>query len=525
MKKIEKLIILGLASFTISYFLLCHIDNSQLEKISSNSLINVASNIDEDEDLIYFRLLSNGIENAVVCDYRGKLNRLYSFLNDNGHKTKSVTIKLTTFSKVDRAANMIYIDFNTVDDFELAQLVMHYEFTEYTNYGLMYGLISIMTSSQEKTMIDNYNKLNIKVDELLYSSYTDYVNFITEFASEQEIEQAKYLSIKLVEYIINEYGYDYLFTLMTFSSEVQSSVEVNEFVYHWLIEEYPTENVVDRKAHIVFNQNIVDGTVFYKTLGVDWQLNLMRKEKHSHVFPSINDSINTFYDYITLLEKEIIRLENIFNFNKELLPPLKIDIYAEGIDEYDGYYYESPKQIKLNSLLSFSHEYIHYLDDALGNRLKYLAYYEMRAVYYSQGFVLSQKVLQETVSETKKSILNASFEDENVDNPLKILENYLGREMVDSDYNGLFSDIMIHVYVRDGGEIPSLYDVSSDGYPIVFWNSLLNYLTRTYGDEAVNSIMIYDSLPDGTNKNMDSVIKEWKAYINNLSEEDFNSYY
>jgi len=89
----------------------------------------------------------------------------------------------------------------------------------------------------------------------------------------------------------------------------------------------------------------------------------------------------------------------------------------------------------------------------------------------------------------------------------------------------LFNDLMIHTMIESGGEIPSLFDVSGTGYPSQYWISMMNFLIRTYGDKAVDTIMYEEKLPDGTHKNITDIIEEWKMYITNLSEDDYGNYY
>ncbi|WIV11827.1 hypothetical protein [Proteiniborus sp. MB09-C3] len=466
-----------------------------------------------------------GITDEQVKEIKSKIDKVYKYFDDKGYELDEVKFIIANNTRIDHPKNEIIIDFENIIDFELMQIILQHEFSDYLNYGLMYGVIHDIAKTYDLKFEEVNNYSIEEIEEYWDYMFLSYINFTPEIASESEVEIAKYVATELVNYILDKYGGEYLFDLMKKSSESVHANKVSEVLDEWIENnggDFKDIRIVNRE---VFNQNPKDNTIAFSTENIYWVLYLNNKELLSDHYPNIHDDTKTFYDYMNIFYEEISRLEEVLEFDSSKLPTITVEVY-NGIyndtgDRLVGKYEKYSRKISLDTASSFSHEFVHFVDDCFNRKFKYTAYDEMRAVYYSRNFQLDYflnywyKAAIENIQKNELILID----------PLAEVEKYLGRKLNQDDYHLLFNDLLIHTFIESGEEIPQLFYVSGWTYPTIYWISLFNFIDRTYGEEAVDTIMFEEKLPDGTMKNMTDTIEEWKIYITNLTKDDYGNYY
>ncbi|MCM1988583.1 hypothetical protein [Oceanirhabdus seepicola] len=467
----------------------------------------------------------NGITDEQVKEIKSRIDKIYEYFDNKGYELDEIKFIMAHNTRAEHPEDKIIIDFENISDFELMQLILQHEFSEYVNYGLMYGVMYDISKTYNLEFEEVTSYSIQEVEEYWDYISLAYINFTPEIASETEVEISKYVSVELVKYIKGEYGSEYLINLMKDSSDPSKVYKVSEILDAWM-KQNNSDYVSNRIMNVeVFNQNPKKNTLEYMTDNINWVLYLDKKDIGSDYYISANDNTKVFYEYMNSIYDEITRLEGIFDFESSELPMLTIDIYSNEYLQLGGIYLNINEGIKLNGIVAFSHEYIHFLDKSLGTYPAYDGLVEMRAVYYSSGFKLNNLMFDEIFIEQRDKRAKECSEIGTV-NPFTETEKFLGRAMTYNDYNLLFADIYVHEMLESGHEMPSFFEANRrKGYPVEHWRSLMNYLVKKYGNEAVDTIMLDQKLPDGTNKDMTDVIKEWKVYITNFSEKDYGNYY
>ncbi len=473
----------------------------------------------------YTITVAEDITDEQVEEIKSKIDKVYKYFDEKGYELDEVKFIMAKNTRIDHPKNEIIIDFENISDFELMQIILQHEFSDYLNYGLMYGVIYDIAKTYDLKFEEVNNYSIEEIEEYWDYMFLSYVNFTPEIASESEVEIAKYVATELVNYILDKYGGEYLFDLMKKSSELVHANKVSEVLDEWIENngsDFKDIRIVNRE---VFNQNPNDDTIAFSTENIYWVLYLSNKEVYSEHYPNIHDDTKTFYDYMNIFYEEISRLEEVLEFDSSMLPTITVEIY-NGIyrdtrGKWAGQYNHYPPKISLDTAYAFSHEFVHYVDYSLNRKPKYAAYAEMRAEYYSRNFQLSYflnywyKAVIENIQKNEHILID----------PLAEVEEYLGRKLNQDDYYLLFNDLLIHTLIESGEEIPKLFYVSDGKYPTIHWISLFNFINRTYGEEAIDTIMFEEKLPDGTMKNMTNAIEEWKIYISNLTKDDYGNYY
>lgn len=476
----------------------------------------------KDKEYNYTFEEKNNITNEQVKEIKSRIDKIYEYFDHKGYELDEVKFITANNTRADHPKDEIIIDFENISDFELMQLILQHEFSEYLNYGLMYGVMYDVSKTYELEF-DEVTPYSIQeVEEYWDYMFLTYINFRPDIASETEVKISKYVAAELVKYIIDEHGSEYLFDLMKSSSDPLYANKVSEILDEWMVNnntDFTASRIENRE---VFNQNSKDDTIEFITKNINWVLHLNNEEMYSSLIPSIHDSTQVFYDYMNILYEEILRLEGVLAFDSSKLPTATIEIYSDR-EDVGGVYYKHADRIQLVTLPAFSHEYIHFVDDCFNRRSKYRALGEMRAEYYSIGFQLLNPMFTKMLENYKSGIEDGIQKGLILTDPFDKVEKHLGRELTPNDFH-LFVDVIINSVIESGAEMPSFFDVSSGGYPSEYWISMMNFLIRTYGDKAVDTIMFEEKLPDGTMKNITDVIQEWKIYITNLSEEDYSNY-
>lgn len=451
--------------------------------------------------------------------YKNKINGIHNYLESKALSLNEIEYVLSSFARIDLEKNRVYVDVENTTDFELLRMIIVHNFSEFAHYGLSVGLINqianelglAVTTYEEQPMeyiISNWDDLHLGI-----------VNFTPEIASQEEIAVAKYLAVQVTDYIVETQGIQSLWHLLEVSKTIDGVLLVTELMDQWLYETTGEKEISRSVPAIVFKQNSGENSLEFMTDNIGWTL-FLNVENNNPFHLSMHDSTQEFYRQMTLHLDEIDRLEDYFAYKGSDLGYLEVIIYAGNkVDTLGGYY--DGRVINLNSTATFSHEYIHFLDDELDMTPPYRAQSEMRAVYYSSDNQMNQDYIELILDEYRPQLVEnmAYFEETN---PFLDAEALLGREMNYRDYVTIFYDLYVYAYITEGYDTRSLFEIANhDNYPEELWISLMNYLINTYTEEAMMTIMNQQKLPDGTFKNLETVIEEWKAYFSVYNPEDY----
>lgn len=495
--------------------------------ISCNPESNLSKQVEDNIEKPFVNSLSYTFQYKGINDsseikvVEEKLKNIFAYLSFVEY-SREMTIKFTTFTKLDQENNMFYIDYMNITDFDLVSGVLRMIYSDAIHYGLMYGFTNDIL---DKLDMDYEAVVTIDITNIDSPVGIELIFFHPKIAQEEQIKVAKYLSSFLVDYINESYTMARLDLLLRNSSSDEGVKAINGYLLECMeANNFSTEKVQNQVVG-VFKQLNDDNFLSYINNNIHYKLSLSGSEKSKYL-NGMNESIIDFYRYIEGFNEEVDRLEEVFDVDHTLFPLLNVEVYYKNVaGKLTGYYnYNDTHLMELYTVCAFSHEYIHYLDHCRELPIKYNGISEIRAVYYSMVFELEAEDTSIALDEQRDELRESA--DVFTHNPVRLTETITGRDLNFSDYNLLFNDIYVHEVMLLGASFPDMYYVDYEaGYPIRHWRSLMNFLIYEYGPDSAESIMIYDKLFDGEVKRFDSVIEEWKNYIINLNEEDYMRYY
>jgi len=461
-----------------------------------------------------------------IDDYTKKIGLLYDDLADLGFDIPHIDYKMTSFSRITKDSmnpnkNTILFNPDGDHDQDLIFMVLKHLFPDDAHYGLLYGLSHHVSIKADLKLEDletySYEDIRLQWPNL----YLTYVNFSPDLASPDEINMAKSLSLDFTNYIIETKGMDYLISLLKDDPDATYEVLLNQWTQNkeW--------DLAHEKLGLKVNWNSPRPYLDFEALNNSWSLFLSGEDYQGGplydrvYYPAMNESVTTYYDTLHLFSKEINRLEGVIGFDNDQLKGTHITIYYNDIP-YTGLYQSDFNVLKLNSVAILCHEYVHYVDrseDLIKRPLDlntFPAIMELRATYLSLDKVMYPEVQGQHMIQSVPLYTKLVDKEDLV----KVCEDYYNRPFDNHMYQDLFSDLIAYHYYKKHGQVFDTYTYHWEGgYPLPQWFSLSNFLVRSYGFEAFNTITLRDELPDGTPLTLDSVISDWEDYIKNLSPE------
>jgi len=486
--------------------------NEQVEKVVEDTPVfnySVSIKYDATED-----------QKKVVDD---QLHKIYTYFEEHKIDIDPFEVIVAGFTRLELENNRLFINFEDYTSFDLIQGTLQNTYSEYLHYGLMYGLVDDILASDDFETEKIDSEVYLEEWSILYLTA---MNFRSEIATSDEIKLAKSASVDFYAYIIETRGQDYFNELLKESTQLDKVYVVHDLMEEWILS-IDSEFSYERfDIDVLFSQYYQDDRIKYITKHHDWELYFDKGEMSGAEYPGMHDSLDVFYDYLIMFYDEIERLQTVLDFESGDLQRAEILIYKDEATKFGGLYKKYADELWINSLSSFSHEYVHFLDIELDRQPVYSSYAEMKAVYYSKEFAINQIYDWLTVERVDGISEEAINELDWYIDPKKEVEDFTGRPFEISDFHGLYTDLIIKITLLDGQGFPKLYEVSvDDGYPTYHWNSIMGYIVRNYGDEAVESIMLHHQLPNGQHLDMTDLVEEWKVYISNFDESDYGSYY
>jgi len=513
-----------LVIIVLSFFIGCISCTSNSEEIKVLDTIEEEIIIEENNFSIeYVKALDENAE----TEFEEKVETIYSIFDESEWQIKTVKFIVTNKDKINRDSNRIFVNYDSLSDEKLIELILRYEFSDTLHYGLMYGLTNVIQENLDH--VETRGGLTEEdMNKYWGHMYLSYINFAEGINGTDEIDFAERASIELVNYILLEYDYDKLFTLMSESTKISTLESLNNIIKEWQVSKIG-RTIHNATSEIgVYSLNSDEDCVEYHVGKMTWILSLVNADLQNDVLIDANNSVEDYYNYLAIFYNEVDRLEERLKFDIEKLPPIEIKIYTNdenktsiSSENLTGYYDDREKKIVLYSVMLFSHELVHYIDHN-SDRINEEGYYkEIRAVYFSSDFELEEEVFNKKVLPNRNLLLDNINKDFKR-NAWLISEDYTQHELDYKTYNTLFTDINLSELTAIGNDFPPIRkETNGNSYPKQYWISFMKYLERNYGYEAIDSLMFENKLPDSQESTIDDVISEWQAYITDFDEDNY----
>lgn len=282
--------------------------------------VSTEENFEKQVKSVYSIERKDGISSEDTKYIEQTILKIYEYFNANEIPIDDVTYIMATFSKIENEKDRIFFDYQNISTFEIVQLMLRYTYSDYLNYGLMYGIIYNLAHTYnlefEETLLFSLDELTLYWDYMIIG----YWNFRADIVSEEEVEIAKYVSKELVEYIQNEYGNQYLVQAMKNSSNPEYANEIPELLEEWINKNNPHFSSDRIEVSEIFNQNSPVNKIEFQANEAVWVIHLDNEERNNDTLPSIYESSMIFHQYMQDLYDEIARLERVFDCDVESFP-------------------------------------------------------------------------------------------------------------------------------------------------------------------------------------------------------------
>ncbi len=470
-------------AYTINY------GNTDLSKNSSIGLVNLL------DELFYYVDDKFGVE---MKNKRYYLNSLKS-----GYRPGE--------------ANQIFIN---NDDISYHDVVLHSLISEFgsgNKYGLLYGYTSYLIDEFDlDTYVQNSDLTTDELSQNLHLLQQDIVCFEPSIATNDEMRVSSQIANQVVNYILSEYSEQFLINLI--KSKDYGLYE--RVISKWISTEYPTVNMDNHTySSITFSNYYKDDSILFETHRINWSLNLLNNdwEPNFNEEEGIKGSSLSFYNNVSGILGSIQELEEKMLQRSIFLPELDVFIYnVKANGSYSAQFISSEVRIDIGVMDAFEHEYVHFIDYALGiygtNDSTERFRSEMRAVYYSfDTDVFTNKynrILMYYINYLPK-------EAERHIKAIKVVNKISMLEQDQLEYRDVID--LIHLYSSS----PIIEDVKAfrTDYNVFEWISLMVYMETTFGVEETNQMTLTDQFPNGRLIDWDKLEQEWKDFlVNNYDE-------
>jgi hypothetical protein len=466
----------------------------------SSDLIELANDVnaiyifDEEDDIIEEDVMDD-IE--VIVDY---------LLIRGITEDKEITYNISTDNDnyLDTYNNHVYLNIDHIKSFDT---VFHSILSQYdtkVNYGLLYGLsnyIAIKLDFKEDIQSLNTGNLNYFLNEdkqdlmdLTYPTFTE------TYASGDDIEHVKSLSIQLVSFIINENNIYDLIDLLALTEYAEFEQQYKTYLNAWILDSGYDYEIPINDYPIFFDRSLGSYYSIWYTEHATWYLHENYRKKEWISFLPENFLMNDYKelkDNITIFEAEMLRIDNLLKSDEINYIPLRIHIGPAPVSRYNSGF------MQLALIPALSHEYVHYITYPYMTNSQWIL--EAVAAYYSYDFYYVDKYIEETYFGSN------DFGDFSVkvNKAVSEFEEIYNREInyIEDKYEW----VDIYVYLED--QYNDVYEVYNND-SIFQYISFVNYIIKEYGHSTF--IMICDDtsrLDVLTGKNWTEHINDWEQYI------------
>jgi hypothetical protein len=402
-----------------------------------------------------------------------------------------VQFSLYQFNKL--IDNSLNLNKKSVKSMSALENIFFAMYGNFANYGIVYGLsryyagkLGIQTETLPTLSIrDDINDINQHLLELWY------VGFIEPYSTQDESLLSKQLSVQFVNYLIDNHGFEYIQSLLSKTSDlVEFDLAFTEIRNQWLTLSGSIIRVEPRQVPLAFGYELHWYKAIWKSPRAIWFLHRDYEDfaaqytDHADYFTSTLDNLVTI---ITTLEHQMAEMDNIFK-NTNLNPKLQYPDLLIYLGERSYF----SRNVFVNMLYAFIHEYVHYLTVYWIEPYKWLI--EGIPLYYTRTYGYEGEVMRKA---------NTS----EIDPTIAAFEEYLGREFVfDNDW---LDWIDYKIYTSDN------YDKTVGTHPIQ-GISFVRYFIKVYGEEtffmfARNISKSYEL----TGRTYEQLVEDWIQDVKN----------
>jgi len=331
-----------------------------------------------------------GIEDRLV--FMEYAEELLEYLHSAGFPYAELELDRLTFfttnnfyTRADSYTNSVFVRFSDIRTVRFINFTLQAIAGETANYGLLHGLsVRIFEDLGWDNEINNRPRSNEDIADFLQDEYNRFVLHLTfgvfhpRFSTAGQIEYAKSISARLVDYIIkNNTNYNILFTAMlntaaSFNLSFGNMFYglLNQYLYYINTEQKPLPSQVFKNASFTY-----DFPIILATHSVDYLIHREWDEERIQDWypftfgdfePDYSSLKNFFLDREPVFEKirEFFKWEDFKRVPARMMRlPGNILGYAPWHTEY----------VAIESILAMTHEYAHFVNiKALGARYSWL---------------------------------------------------------------------------------------------------------------------------------------------------------
>lgn len=467
--------------------------SSDLIELSTD--INAVYIFDKEDDIVEEDVIDN-IE--VIVDYL-----IIRGITED--KEITYNISLDNDNYLDNYNNIVYLNVDHINSFEA---VFHSILSLYdtkVNYGLLYGLsnyiaieLDFIEQDTESLNADTLNYfLNEDKQDLMDLTYP---TFTETYASGDDIEHVKSLSIQLVSFIINENNIYDLIDLLALSEHDEFEHQYNTYLNAWILDSGYDYEVPINDYSIFFDRSLGSYYSIWYTEHATWYLHENYRKKEWISFLPENFLMNDYKELkgnIILFEEEMSRIDNLLKSDEINYIPLRIHIGPAPVSRYNSGF------MQLALIPALSHEYVHYITYPYMTNSQWIL--EAVAAYYSYDFYYMDKYIEETYFGSN------DFGDFSlkVNKAVEEFENIYNREI--NYLEDKYEWVDVYVYLEE--QYDDVYGVYNND-SIFQYISFVNYMIKTYNNESFITVCEDSSrLDELTGKTWPEHISDWEQYI------------
>ena len=424
---------------------------------------------------------------------------LLGFLKNHGVHIESMKYYSTDYgySFSESKNRSVYITLTDLHTWQQVLATLQGIFGDYTDYGYVYALSNTIATELgwETDYIDDVNEKtlstffaeNQKAIHLLYPTFT------TDFATEEEVNNSKVLSMQIFENIqwkkalkepINNQLEDFYLYLSSYAKTLSINFSRQLCGYSFYGENVKLR-ISTKYAELIIDSDYRDtiGSLY----GDYWSY-----------YQSIYETASTINDEITAAVKYFELEDKIDTITIKWLDSQKDSTKKFITTGGNGQYYASTHTAYITSIRPYLHEFFHHIE--------YLLIKKNPSTWQSQAFC------EIGSSNSKYAQLATEYTFGKSEDGIKIFDTYVGRPY-EFGRNDFFEAWDILCYINDYYKLE--YFTGSQSA-----NSFSRYLIDSYGERTVYALMLHpETIEEVTDKTWEQLALEWEVHIKNKYKE------
>lgn len=389
--------------------------------------------------------------------------------------------------------NAVYISLSDLKSWQQVLVTLQGIFGDYTDYGYVYALSNTIAMelgwetdiilSIGKKELNTFFFENPEAIQLLYPTFT------TEFATEEMVNNSKYLAMQIFKNIewkqslkepISKQLDDYYLHLSSYANNLSISFERQLCGYAFYGKNVKLR-IMTTYAELIIDSNYRD--TLESLYGDYWGAYQSIYETAN----TINNEITTAVEYFELTEHTDIITIKFLDSKKDSTK----NLFGTA---NQGLYYASTHTAYIISIRPYLHEFYHHIE--------YLLIKNNPHIWQSQAFCEIGSSNSKYAQLTTESTFGKS------EAGIKIFDACVGRPY-EFGRNDFFESWDILCYINNYYKLEYLTGAQS-------MNSFSRYLIDLYGERTVYNLMLYPkTIEEVTDKTWEQLALEWETHIRN----------